>query len=62
MERNERIRKILKKRRIYLYELAATMGISESTLIRWMRVPLTDEHYNRLTAALQTMKAGETNG
>lgn len=58
MERNERIKKMLKKKRIYLYELAATMGISESTLIRWMRVPLTDEHFNRLMAALQTMKGG----
>ena len=52
MERNEQIRKELKSRRIYLYELAAAAGIAEPTLVRWLRTPLTDERYSRLSAGL----------
>lgn len=55
MERNEQIKKELKARRLYHYELAAAAGIAEPTLIRWLRTPLTDERYNRLSAGLEKL-------
>lgn len=61
MERNEKIRNELKSRRLYLYELAEAADISEPTIVRWMREPLTDEHYARLSAALESLKGGVVN-
>ena len=58
MERNETIRNELKKCRLYLYELARAAGISEPTIIRWLREPLTDEQYSKLSNALEKLKAG----
>lgn len=56
MERNNEIRETLKKHRLYIYELAAAVGISEPTITRWLRTPLTDEHYNRLSEGLEKLK------
>lgn len=56
MERNEEIRNELKKHRLYLYELAKVAEISEPTIIRWLRDPLTDERYTKLLKALESLK------
>ncbi len=61
MERNEKIRNDLKHYHIYLYELAMMAGISEPTIVRWLREPLTDERYTKLTTALNTLKSGMAN-
>lgn len=61
MERNEKIRNELKSRRLYLYELAEAADISEPTIVRWMREPLTDDRYARLLAALESLKGGVVN-
>ena len=62
MKRNEEIRIELKENRLYLYELARAAGISEPTVVRWLRTPLNDEHYNRLKQALDRLKEGVRNG
>lgn len=61
MERNEEIRNELKKHRLYLYELAKAAEISEPTIIRWLRDPLTDERYTKLLKALESLKGGALN-
>lgn len=40
---NNDIRATLKMNGIYLYELAKVIGVSEPTIIRWLRVPLSAE-------------------
>lgn len=62
MERNEKIREELRQNRLYLYELAKAAEISEPTIIRWLREPLTDERYAKLSKALEDLKAGVLNG
>ena len=62
MKRNEEIRMELKESRLYLYELAMAAGISEPTVVRWLRTPLNDEHYGRLKHALDKLKEGVRNG
>lgn len=37
---NERIRKELKSNGMFLWQVAKVLGVSESTLIRWMREEL----------------------
>lgn len=61
MERNEEIRNELKKHRLYIYELAKAAEISEPTIIRWLRDPLTDERYTKLSKALKSLKGGALN-
>lgn len=62
MERNAEIRKILKDNRLYVYELAEAAGISEPTIVRWLRTPLNDERYNKLKQAAENLKEGVKNG
>ena len=61
MERNTEIRETIKKHRFYMYEVAEAAGISEPTLVRWMRLPLTDDHYKILAAAIEKLKGAAAN-
>ena len=57
MKSNQDIRDYLKARRIKLYEVSDRIGISEVTLIRWMRTPLTAEHRHRVIKAIRQITA-----
>lgn len=57
MKSNQDIRDYLKARRIKLYEVSDRIGISEVTLIRWMRTPLTAEHRRKVIAAIREITA-----
>lgn len=61
MERNKEIKDFLKNNHFYLYQLAMAAGISEPTIVRWFRTPLTDEHYDKLKATAESMKVGAQN-
>ena len=52
MKSNQDIRDYLKTRRIKLYEVANRIGVSEVTLIRWMRTPLTEAHRKKVIEAI----------
>lgn len=55
MVNNEGIRRTARAERIPLWQIAARAGISENTLLRWLRIPLEGEHLTRVTAALQAL-------
>ena len=40
MGNNEMVRKTAKKAGVYLWELGDYLGVSENTVIRWLRKPL----------------------
>ena len=43
-ETNSEIRRNLKENHIALWTLAVQIGISEATMIRWMRVEMDEDH------------------
>lgn len=49
----------LRKNRIYQYEIAAQLGLSEFTLCKWFHKELTQEQQDRIFAAIEKIKAGE---
>lgn len=49
---NERVRRAARAADIPLYVVAAAIGVSEATLGRWMRVPLSAEKEQRIMAAI----------
>ena len=51
MQKNEVIEQLAQKN-IPLWRLAAEVGISEGSLIRWLRFPLSGEREDRVRAAL----------
>lgn len=40
---NEELRKYSKANGVYLWEVAVEMGVAEATLIRWLRLPFSEE-------------------
>lgn len=58
MKENLVVREAAKKARIPLWKVAAGIGISEPTLIRWLRFPLSAEKEARILATIRDL-AGE---
>lgn len=52
MDGNE-IREIIKKKRLYQWEIAEELHINEFTLSRWLRGSLTREREQRILEAIQ---------
>lgn len=61
MLKNQEIRQLIKNSRILHYEIAAQVGVSEYTLCKWFRKPLTDEQQEKILSAINRIKAGELN-
>lgn len=60
---NNHIRRAARAADIPLWAVAAELGISEPTLIRWLRVPLTSERERQVMAAIDRLaKEAERNG
>ena len=55
---NEKIKSILKERKIPQWRIAVELGISEATLTRWLRVELTPDKQGLLIAAVQRIARG----
>ena len=49
---NQDIRDHLRAKRIPIYRVAHKIGISEMTLFRWLRVPLSQEHRHKIVNAI----------
>lgn len=49
---NQDIRDHLRAKRIPIYRVAHKIGISEMTLFRWLRVPLSQEHRRKIVDAI----------
>lgn len=54
---NDDVKSIMKKRHVYQYTVAFAAGVSESTLIKWLRVPLEGERRKRVLDAIDKAAA-----
>lgn len=59
---NNDIRERAQRERVYLYEIAAAMGVSETTLIRKLRYELPLEEKNRYFDAIEQVKKEQKAG
>lgn len=57
MNRNLDVRNYAKQKGVYLYEVAEVLGISEPTLMRWLRTNLTDERKAAMIEAIDRVAA-----
>lgn len=59
---NERVRRAARIAAIPLWKVAQQVGISEPTLTRWLRVPLSEEREQRLLEAISVLNGGVHDG
>ena len=52
MKRNEDIRATARREKVYLYEIADALGVSESTFNRWLRKELSETKKADIRAAI----------
>lgn len=53
MKRNEDIRSAARQKKIYLYEIADALGVSEPTFNRWLRKELSETKKADMLAAIE---------
>ena len=53
---NQDIKETIRKARIHQWEVASAIGISESTLIRWLRDELPEEKRMRILSAVDQIQ------
>lgn len=56
MRENEHIRKAARVAGVPLWRVAAAVGVSEPTLIRWLRFPLPEEKEARIMEAITALE------
>lgn len=49
------IKDAAKKAKLYQWEIALEIGVSEPTLVRWLRTPLPAEKEERILAAIEKL-------
>jgi len=52
---NEDIKNLIKKHRLFRYEVAKAMGVSEGYLSTLLREPLSEEHRNQIIEAVNKL-------
>ena len=57
--KNLEIRMMIKNNRLYHYEVAAKLGVSEYTLCRWLREELSDEKKGKILEAINSIVCGD---
>ena len=55
--KNQEIREAIKRARVKHWQIAAELGIGESTLVRWLRFDLTEERKNLILSAVEKVSA-----
>lgn len=60
MTTNNEIREQARTAGVRHWQIANAMGVSEQTLVRWLRTPLDESKRQRITAAIEQLTAGET--
>lgn len=58
VKENHAVRKAAKEAGVPLWKCAQQIGISEPTLIRWLRVPLSPEKERRIMEAIAALERG----
>ncbi len=57
--RGRDLKALMKRKRIYQWEVAETLGISEFTLSRWLRHSLSDEQVKAILEAIRDIGSTE---
>lgn len=57
MRNNQDIRKHAKNKGVFMYEVAESLGISEPTIMRWLRAELSEDRKAELYNAIDTVAA-----
>ena len=57
MRNNETVRKAARNASVYLWELGDHLGVSENTVIRWLRKPLDNAKEGLLLTAISEVAA-----
>lgn len=55
MKSNERLRHIAKENKVFLWEIGMQLGVTEMTVIRWLRAPLSSEKEQAILSAIQAI-------
>lgn len=55
MKQNSTVREAIKNANLKHWEIADRLGISENTLVRWLRVPLPIDKHERIMKAIQEL-------
>ena len=55
---NEEIRALMRKKRLYNYEVAAQLNVSEFTFCRWLRTELPPEKKQAVLNAIEELTGG----
>ena len=55
---NNELKQEIKENNLYQWQVAYEVGVTEMTLIRWLRTPITKERAERVNAAIERLKAG----
>ena len=53
LKTNEKIRTALRERKMYQWELAERLGVSEPTLTRWLRHELPEDKQNQIVSIIR---------
>ena len=56
MKENERVRKAARMAGVPLWKVAASIGVSDPTFMRWMRFPLPEEKETRIMEAISALE------
>ncbi len=56
MKENQTVRRAAKSAGVPLWKVAAAIGVSEPTIIRWLRFPLPEEKERRIMMAIATLE------
>ena len=56
MKENQAVRKAAKSAGVPLWKVAAAIGVSEPTIIRWLRVPLPAEREASILSAIASLE------
>lgn len=54
-QENKTVRRAARSAGVPLWRVAAAVGVSEPTLTRWLRVPLTEDKEKRIMAAIYNL-------
>ena len=57
MRVNDHIREAAKAARVPLWKVAAELGICDTTLVRWLRFPLSTEREKQIMEAIKKVEA-----
>lgn len=55
-QENVALRQYLKEKKIYWWQVASQIGVAESTIVRWLRTPLSEEQEQAIRMAIAELE------